>query len=119
MKHTISNGLVTGIKIDHVSIPELCNSCAKAKLNTHPFLKGPILVPRNMVSMFIGTYRDLWVFKPLMVPRTMYATHIDDITWEMQLFFLKKKSETEAAYKKDEAYLETQTGCCTKYSCSD
>jgi len=37
VKHAVRNGLVTGIEIDYMSVPEFCDSCAKAKSNTHPF----------------------------------------------------------------------------------
>ena len=37
VKHAVHNRLVTGIEIDYESVLEFCDSCAKAKLNTHPF----------------------------------------------------------------------------------
>ena len=37
VKHAVPNRLVTGIEVDYESVPEFCDSCAKAKSNTHPF----------------------------------------------------------------------------------
>ena len=38
------------------------------------------------------------------------AARIDDATQETKLYFQEKKSETFNSYRKDEAYIETQTG---------
>jgi len=47
------------------------------------------------------------------------AAHIDDATRETMIYFQDKKSETFELYKKDEAYIETQTGNRIKVVCSD
>ena len=44
------------------------------------------------------------------------AACIDDATRETMLYFQDKKSET---FKRDEAYIETQTGNHIKVVCSD
>jgi len=38
------------------------------------------------------------------------AARIDDATHETKLYFQEKKSKTFRSYKKDEAYIETQSG---------
>ena len=38
------------------------------------------------------------------------AARIDDTTRETRLYFQEKKSQTFESYKKDEAFIETQTG---------
>ena len=47
------------------------------------------------------------------------AARIDDATRQMKLCFQAKKSQTFDSYKKDEAYIENQTGHQIKISCSD
>ena len=47
------------------------------------------------------------------------AARIDDATHETKLYFQEKKSQTFESYKKDEAYIETQTGNWIKVVCSD
>jgi hypothetical protein len=118
VKHAVCNGLVTGIKIDYTSMLEFCDSCAKAKSNTHPFPQES-----NTHAKEYGerVHWDLWGPAAVQaIDGSSYcAARVDDATWETKLYFLKKKSETEAAYKKDEVYLETQTGHHIKYACSD
>ena len=43
------------------------------------------------------------------------AAHMDDMTWEMKLYFLKEKRKTIISYKKDEVYIKTHTGHNIKY----
>ena len=40
------------------------------------------------------------------------AARIDDATRETKLYFQSKKSQTVDSYKRDEAFIETQTGNC-------
>ena len=40
------------------------------------------------------------------------AARIDDATRQTKLYFQEKKSQTFQSYKKDEAYIENQTGNC-------
>ena len=47
------------------------------------------------------------------------AAWIDDATWKTKLYFQEKKSKTFNSYKKDEAYIETQTSNCIKTVHSD
>jgi hypothetical protein len=47
------------------------------------------------------------------------AARIDDATHKSKLYFQQKKSQTFKSYKRDKAHIETQTGHCTKASCSD
>ena len=47
------------------------------------------------------------------------AAHIDNVTHELKLYFQQKKSQQSESYKKDEAYIETQSGHQIKASCSD
>jgi hypothetical protein len=47
------------------------------------------------------------------------AARINDMTRETKLYFQEKKSQTFNSYKKDEAYIETQTGNRIKVCRSD
>ena len=47
------------------------------------------------------------------------AARIDDATCETKLYFQEKKSQTFESYKKDEAYIQTQTGNQIKVVRSD
>ena len=47
------------------------------------------------------------------------AARIDDATRETKLYFQNKKSDTFESYKRDEAYLENQTGNRIKVVQSD
>ena len=47
------------------------------------------------------------------------AARINDTTHETKLYFQEKKSQTFKSYKKDEAYIKTQTGNWIKLVCSD
>jgi len=104
VKHTISNGPITGIEIDDASIPD---SCAKAKSNTQPFPKESTTRAKEYSER---VHWDLW--GPTTVQTidgfSYCAARIDGATREMKLFFLKKKSDTEAAYKKDKAYQDSR-----------
>ena len=101
-----SSGLVTGIEIDHASVPKFCDSCAKAKLNTHPLPKES-----DTRAEEYGKHVHWDLLGPMAVQAIdsslYFAACIVDATQEMKLFFLKKTSETKAMYKKDEAYIET------------
>jgi hypothetical protein len=114
VKHAVCNGLVTGIQIDYTSVPEFCDLCVKAKLNTHPFLQESNTHVKEYGEC---VHWDLWGPAAVQtIDSFLYcAAQVDDATHEMKLFYLKKKSDAVAAYKKDEAYLKTQTGNHIKY----
>lgn len=90
-----------------MSVPEFCDSCAKAKSNTHPFPKESTTCTKEYGEC---VHWDLW--GPATIQTidgfSYCAARIDDATQEMKLFFLKKKSDTEAAYKKDKAYQDSR-----------
>jgi hypothetical protein len=45
------------------------------------------------------------------------VARIDDAIRQTKLHFKAKKSQTFNSYKKDEAYIETQSGNCIKMCC--
>jgi hypothetical protein len=109
IKHAVSNGLITGIDLDSNSKPEFCEACAKAKSARQPFPKESKTRAQKYGE---HVHWDLW--GPATVKslngNSYAAARIDDATRETKLYFQQKKSETSQSYKKDEAYIETQTG---------
>ena len=88
---------------------DFCDACAKAKSTWLPY---PQESETRAEKYGDYVHWDLW--GPASVKslnRHFYvAAQIDDATWETKLYFQEKKSETFNSYKKDEAYIETQTG---------
>ena len=118
IKHAISNGHITGIELDGDSKPEFCEACAKAKSARQPFPKESHTRAQKYGER---VHWDLW--GPASVKslngHSYVAARIDDATRETILYFQDKKSETFKSYKRDEAYIHTQTGNQIKVVCSD
>ena len=118
IRHTVLKGFITRINLDKNSKMEFCDACAKAKSTQLP-------CPQESETRAekYGDYIhwDLW--GPASVKSLnghfYVATWIDDATQETKLYFQEKKSETFNSYKKDEAYIETQTSNCIKTMHSD
>ena len=118
IKHAISNGFITGIELDASSKPEFCEACAKAKSARQPFPKES---HTRATKYGERVHWDLW--GPASVKslngHSYVAARIDDATRETMLYFQDKKSETFKSYKRDEAYIKTQTGNQIKVVRSD
>jgi hypothetical protein len=118
IKHAISKGHITGIELDSDSKPDFCEACAKAKSAREPFPKQSKTRATNYGER---VHWDLW--GPASVKslngHSYVAARIDDASRETKLYFQEKKSQTFDSYKKDEAYIETQTGNRIKASRSD
>jgi hypothetical protein len=109
IKHATSKGYITGIELDPKSKPEFCEACAKAKSAREPFPKES---KTRAAKYGERVHWDLW--GPAAVKslngHNYVAARIDDATHETKLYFQEKKSQTFNSYKKDEAFIETQTG---------
>ena len=109
IKHAVTKGFITGIELDAESKPEFCEACAKAKSAREPFPKESKTRAANYGER---VHWDLW--GPASVKSLnghfYVAARIDDATRETRLYFQEKKSQTFDSYKRDEAYIETQTG---------
>ena len=118
IRHAISQGYITGIELDINSQPEFCEACAKAKSARQPYPKES---HTRATKYGERVHWDLW--GPASVKslngHSYVAARIDDATRETKLFFQNKKSDTFGSYKKDEAYLENQTGNRIKVMRSD
>ena len=118
VKHAISNGYITGIDLDLESKLEFCEACAKAKSARQPFPEESLT---RAAKYGERVHWDLW--GPATVKslngHSYVAARIDDATRETKLYFQNKKSDTFESYKKDEAYLENQTGNRIKIIRSD
>jgi hypothetical protein len=109
---------ITGIDLDMLSKPEVCEACAKAKLAHQPFLKESETRAEEFGDR---VHWDLWGPASVKSINGNYhvAARIDDSTRQTKLYFQAKKSQTFELYKKDEAYIETQSGKCIKIFRSD
>ena len=118
VKHAISKGFITGIDLDLESKPEFCEACAKAKSARQPF---PDESHTRAAKYGERVHWDVW--GPASVKslngHSYVAARIDDATRETKLYFQNKKSDTFNSYKKDEAYMENQTGNRIKVMRSD
>jgi len=118
IKLTVTQGLITSIQLNLTSKPEFCEPCAKAKLAWQPF-------PKESKTQAMK-YSE-WVHWDLWGPATVkslngnfyIAACINDATWETVLYFQAKKSKIFESYKRDEAFIETQSGNRIKTVCSD
>jgi GAG-pre-integrase domain len=118
IKHAVSKGFINGITIDPDSKPDFCEACAKAKLARQPFPQESNTRAKNYGEQ---VYWDLW--GPASVKslsgNSYVAARIDDATRKSKLYFQQKKSQLFQSYKKDEAYIKTQSGNRIKVSRSD
>jgi hypothetical protein len=118
VKYMVRTGMITGIDLDPESKPDFCEACAKAKSDTKPFLKESTT---RAASYGERVHWDLWgpATVKSIAGHSYVAARVDDATRENKLYSQGKKSETVGSYKKDEAYIKTQTGSNIKYSRSD
>jgi hypothetical protein len=118
IRYAVNQGKILGVEIDPMSKPEFCEVCAKAKSAKQPFPKESETRAENYGER---VHWDLW--GPATVKSInghhYAAARIDDATCETKLYFQSKKSETINSYKRDEAYVETQSGNHIKFSRSD
>ena len=109
IKHAIVNGLINGLDVDITSKPDFCKACTKAKSTCQPFPKES-----NTRAEKFGkqVHWDLWGPASVKSLNGHYymAAWIDDAMRQTKLYFQDRKSQTFNSYKKDEAYIETQTG---------
>ena len=105
----VMKGFITRIDLDKSSKPEFCEACAKAKSVRQPYPQESYTRAEKYGDC---VHWDLW--GPASVKSLnghfYVAARIDNATCETKLYFQEKKSKTLQSYKKDEAYIETQTG---------
>jgi hypothetical protein len=108
IEHTIVNDLITGIDLDISSKPEFCEAFAKAKSARQPFPKESDTRAEKFGEC---VHWDLW--GPASVKsisgNQYVAAQIDDATRQTKLYSQVKKSQMFDSYKKDKAYIETQS----------
>ena len=109
IKHAIAKGFITGIDLDESSKPEFCEACVKAKSARQPF---PQESKTRAEKYGECVHWDLWgpASVKSLTGHQYVAARIDNSTRETRLYFQAKKSQTFDSYKKDEAYIQTQTG---------
>lgn len=108
ISHAASKGYITGNDLETNLKPEFCEACAKAKSAKLPFPKESNTRTKKYGDQ---VHWDLW--GPATVKSLnghfYVAARIDDATRETKLYFQEKKSQTFESYKKDEAFIRTQT----------
>jgi hypothetical protein len=118
ISHAISKGYITRIELEANSKLEFCEVCAEAKAARQPFPKES---DTRATKYGERVHWDLW--GPAMVKSLnghhYVAAWIDNTTRETKLYSQEKKSQTFNSYKKDEAYIETQTSNQIKVCHSD
>jgi len=120
-KKLIQNGFVTGVKLESSTNGNLffCELYVYAKVTWEPIAKSQLGEHATDVGRII--HSDLW--GPALVEtkggKWYYVTYSDNHTSFAKLDLLWKKSEQPTAYKKLEAWYETQLDVCIKVLCSD
>jgi GAG-pre-integrase domain len=117
-KHVVSKGFITGITIDPDSKPDFCEVCTKAKSVHQPFPQESNTRAKKYKEQ---VHWDLWgpAFMKSLSGNSYVAACIDNATHDSKLHFQQKKSQLFQSYKKDKAYIKTQSGNHIKVSRSD
>jgi hypothetical protein len=119
IRHMVKNGMITGLEIDLTSKEEFCEPCAKAKATHKPFPKESSTRATHFGER---VHWDLWgpASMKSLGGKCYAACRTDDNLHEVEIYFLKKKSEALEVYKTDEALIETHCdGAKIKFMCSD
>ena len=109
-KQLVKNKYITGIRLEYTPADHkiFCESCIYAKATRKSV---PDIREGNRAVEFGGeVHSDLWGKFPIESKsgKLYYVTFINDKTQFTHLYFLRKKDETFDAYKKYEAWVETQ-----------
>ena len=109
IKHATADGLIMGINLYMTSKLDFCEACTKVKSARQPFPKESETRAERFGKR---VHWDLW--GPASVKslngNQYVAAQINDATRQMKLYFQAKKSQTFDSCKKDQAYIENQTG---------
>ena len=118
IRHAVLKGFIMGIDLEESSKPEFCKACVKVKSARQPYPQESYTRAEKYGEC---VHWDLWGPGSVKSLNGHFyiAAQIDNATRETKLYFQEKKSETLTSYKKDEAYIETQTSNCIKTVCSD
>lgn len=108
-KRLVKDGFVTGISLDTSSgEPTFCESCTYAKSRRQAIPKTR--QGERATAFGQEIHSDVWGKAPVesIGGRQYYVSFTDDYSRLTSVYLLRKKSETFDAYKKYEAWLETQ-----------
>src|ERR1700689_1140198 len=114
VKKLISQDLVTGLKLDSKTAPDLiCEPCLAGKMKANPFPPTGHIAAKPIAAKPLDLIHiDVHGPVPVQSHTGMkyYALFIDDNTKFKVSIPMKRKSETFSAYLKFEAYAENQLG---------
>ena len=120
-RQLVDKGLVTGVKLDKKlnAQPFFCESCVYAKATRKPVVK--VCEGKRATLFREEVHSDLWGPAPVETKggRKYYVSFTDDATHFMHLYLLWVKCDTFDAYKKYEAWCETQLKAQVKVLHSD
>nr|GAT43935.1 polyprotein [Mycena chlorophos] len=118
-KRLVSEGHVTGVKIDPASTIASCNSCSYAKMSRKAVAKER-KAPRS-TAMGQLIFSDVWGPSPVQTinRREYYSSFTDDNTRWVRLYLQRTKDQTFDSYRAYEAWLWTQFGVKVKKLHSD
>jgi len=105
----IRDGTITGIKLDPSDASmDSCDSCEYAKATRKPI--GKVRDPPRRENFGDEVHTDLWGPSPVETTKhkEYFVSFTDDHTRFTHLYLLRSKDETFDAYKKFEAWVNTQ-----------
>jgi hypothetical protein len=120
-KSLVKNKYITGVRLEYTPSDHkiFCESCVYAKATRKHI--PDVREGKRAVEFGGEVHSDLWRKSPVESKggKLYYVTFIDDKTRLTHLYLLKKKDETFDAYKKYEAWVETQMSKKVKVLNSD
>src|SRR5271168_2704740 len=116
----LKDNMITGVRLEYSPTKNFfCASCVYAKATRKA---APKLRESERADVFGGeVHSDLWGKAPVESKggKQYWVTFTDDKTRLTHLYLLRKKDETEKAYKQYEAWVETHMGVKIKVLSSD
>jgi hypothetical protein len=120
-KSLVKNKYITGVRLEYTPTDHkiFCESCVYAKATRKHV--PDVREGKRAVEFGGEVHSDLWGKSPVESKggKLYYVTFIDDKTRLTHLYLLRKKDETFDAYKKYEAWVETQMSKKVKILNSD
>ena len=108
LKRAIQQHLITGIIIKHLEVPGQCKSCIAGKMVNQPYQQKNKRCSRKLQLIHTD------ICGPMNVTSNSgyryFITFIDDASGMVQVYYLKKRSESVQKLRQFCSWAETQTG---------